>query len=589
MRARLEISLRSAVIGALVLTLVAVGRIVSTYKTTSQGFDEPCHVAAGIELLDKHTYLLDPVHPPVSRIAIGLPLYLAGERFPDWQKDDIRLKNYNEVGNSILYGDNRLLRNLSLARLGILPFFIGCSVLVFLWARREFGNLAALFAVALFTTTPTVLAFSGLAYSDMPTACMQTGALLGFTVWLQKPSPKMTGLLGIALGLALASKLTSILFLFAGCGVITFVWRIFRVHEFARTNTVDHVRSGRIRPFSFAVFIAIIVLWGTYGFDTGRVRESMELSQSALPSFQHFPGPLASIARQAVLKDPLIPAPALVHGVAEGWVLNKNEPDAYLLGKTKRGGWWYFFPVAILVKAPVPLLLLCALGAWIALARARDGNWYALAPVACVVAVLVITMGVKYNAGVRHVLVLFPFMAIAGGCGAAQLLLNPGRSIWKPVIVAGLLVWQAISTMEAQHDYIAYFNEFAGSEPRKILLNGCDLDCGQDVFRLRDRLRDKHISHFTIALWSSSDITRVGLPDFDVLQPSVPVTGWIAISDRALLERELFHTTYDKGAFDWLSKYSPIERIGRTISLYYISPDHAPPLSRALAANLAMR
>ena len=56
------------------LALIAVVRIISTYSLTAQAFDEPCHVAAAIELLDRHTYTLDPVHPPLARIAIGLPL-----------------------------------------------------------------------------------------------------------------------------------------------------------------------------------------------------------------------------------------------------------------------------------------------------------------------------------------------------------------------------------------------------------------------------------------------------------------------------------------------------------------------------------
>jgi hypothetical protein len=119
--------------------VLAVVRITATYRVTSQGFDEPCHIAAAIEFLDKGTYALDPVDPPLSRIAIGLPLYLAGERFPRWSNDDPRLKNYNEVGNSVLYGGGHYLRNLSLARLGVLPFFVICAALLFAWTRRQYG------------------------------------------------------------------------------------------------------------------------------------------------------------------------------------------------------------------------------------------------------------------------------------------------------------------------------------------------------------------------------------------------------------------------------------------------------------------
>ena len=82
------------------LVLIAVVRVVSTYSHTAQGFDEPCHAGAAIELLDKHTYTLDPVHPPLARIAIGLPLYLSGERYPNLSLPD--LLKLQRDGNAIL-------------------------------------------------------------------------------------------------------------------------------------------------------------------------------------------------------------------------------------------------------------------------------------------------------------------------------------------------------------------------------------------------------------------------------------------------------------------------------------------------------
>ena len=73
---------KSFLFATAVLSTIAIIRVIVTYSTTAQAFDEPCHVSAAIEWLDKHTYTLDPVHPPLSRIAIGLPLYLLGERYP---------------------------------------------------------------------------------------------------------------------------------------------------------------------------------------------------------------------------------------------------------------------------------------------------------------------------------------------------------------------------------------------------------------------------------------------------------------------------------------------------------------------------
>src|SRR6267154_1573698 len=144
--------------------LLAIARVTASYRHTSEAFDEPCHVSAGLELLDHHTYTLDPVHPPLSHLAIGLPLYLAGERYPRLTTEESAQPNYNVVGNHILYDDGHYLRNLILARVALLPFLLIASVLVFAWARREFGDVAAFISVLIFTTTPIVLALSSIAY-----------------------------------------------------------------------------------------------------------------------------------------------------------------------------------------------------------------------------------------------------------------------------------------------------------------------------------------------------------------------------------------------------------------------------------------
>jgi len=226
------------------LVLIAVTRILLTYKVTAQGFDEPCHVAAAIELLDRGTYTLDPVHPPLTRIAIGIPLYLVGESFPNWPASDPRIRNYNDVGNSILYDDGHYLRNLSLARAAVLPFFVLALGMVFFWTRREFGNLAGAMAVLLFSTLPVVLAFSGLAYTDLATGCMQFAALFAFTYWLETPTMGSSLVLGVTTGLALLAKFTTLLFLpVAAVAILLVKWPVERRPGPAR----NEVESGWLK------------------------------------------------------------------------------------------------------------------------------------------------------------------------------------------------------------------------------------------------------------------------------------------------------------------------------------------------------
>jgi 4-amino-4-deoxy-L-arabinose transferase-like glycosyltransferase len=563
---------RWPVVFAGLLALVAVVRIVSTYSLTAQAFDEPCHVAAAIELLDRHTYTLDPVHPPLARIAIGLPLYVAGERYPQLPPLDHGI-TYNDVGNAILYHSGHYLRNLALARMGVLPFFLLATAIVFLSARREYGDLAGVLAAALFTTLPNVLAFSSIAYTDMVAAATQVGLFFAFVEWLDKPTKRSALWLGLAAGLALASKATTVIFFPAAAAAIVLAKWVC-----TRTMVGENAPLRQIvRHIAIATALATVIVWATYGFAVQHVREGMNLSADSMPAFRAFPAPLARAGRWLVASDPLVPAPALLKGVADAWVLNQARPAAYLLGHIKPGGWWYFFLVGVAVKSPLPFLILAAVGIFSLSTFDAPRRWRALAPALAALAVLLVTMPVKYNAGVRHVMVVFPLLAIVAARGSSYLWHLQGR--WRIAARVGLialLCWQGVSTVRASADFLAFFNELAGTDPSKVMVAGCDLDCGQDLFRLSRELQSRHITHATLAVWTSADPTQMSLPDFDVPQPYRPVTGWFAISLRALRFGDSFHTTYPQGAFDWLNAYQPLGRVGKTILLYHI-PEAVPP------------
>jgi hypothetical protein len=72
---------RYVALAVALLILIAITRILLTYKVTAQGFDEACHVAAAIEYLDKGTYTLENdtavLHPAArnrrdnNRFAVG--------------------------------------------------------------------------------------------------------------------------------------------------------------------------------------------------------------------------------------------------------------------------------------------------------------------------------------------------------------------------------------------------------------------------------------------------------------------------------------------------------------------------------------
>jgi hypothetical protein len=564
---------------ALVLLSIAIIRVVHVDRTLPQGFDEPCHVAAGIEWLDRHTYTLDPVHPPLARYAIALPLYLSGARLPSFSPGDPRNQNYNDLGDAILDEGGHYKRNLLLARIGILPFLCLAVLVLFFWTRRQFGSFVACLAVGLFTTTPSILAFSALAYNDLPVASLQFTFIVLFTLWLEKPTVRMSLPVGVAAGLAISTKFTSLVFLAASAAAMLLckMWtdhyaNVSCVNAGSANTKGSQQITAHLGSLAVSATIALLILWGCYGFSSGRVQETMGLSPSAMPSFQHFPGPIRTIARKAVLSNPVIPAPELVRGFAAIWVANQTGIPAYLFGHTRNGGWWYFFPIALALKTPLPLLILGCIGLiWGVRMAVRKGEWIGLMLAVSIAVILMVAMLGKYNVGTRYLLVLFPLLSILAGLGGSVLWRSTGSwCAWGRSLLVFLLLWQAVATISAQRDLIAYFNELAPRDPSKALLLGCDLDCGQDLFRLAEELRARGVSHVNIAVWSSADISQMGLPSFDVLKPSQKVSGWVAVSARSLRLGDVLHKTYPPGSFAWLDAYQPVAHVGKTIYLYYI-------------------
>jgi hypothetical protein len=261
----------------------------------------------------------------------------------------------------------------------------------------------------------------------------------------------------------------------------------------------------------------------------------------------------------------------MLKGVAATWALTKNGATSYLFGEVKNGSWWYFFLVGIAVKTPLPTLILCVIGLGFSAGLVRQRPWNVLAPAAALIALLLATTLVKYDAGQRHVLVIYPLMAVVGGYGAARLWqLDRSWRLPGRLLLAGLLALQLISSVRAHPDYLAYFNFLAGRDPSRVLVTGCDLDCGQDLFKLSQALRQRHISHVNVGVWTTADLSRMDLPSFDVLQPFQPVTGWVAIGVRSLRMGTVGRSPYAPGAFAWLESYQPVAEIGKTIRLYYI-------------------
>jgi hypothetical protein len=494
------LDIRKAALAAILLVLIASARIISTYTVFNHTVDEPAHLAAGMEWLSAGKYLYEDQHPPLARAMGALGPYLAGERWHGGPES--YFEGFRILGRGAHYD-----RMLALGRAGILPFFwIACAV-VFLWGLRTAGPPAALTATLLFTTLPPVLAHSGLITTDMAATAWMGAAALASLYWVEKPDRRRTALFGAALGLACLSKFSALLFLPAA---------FLAMH---RTALWRHRRS-----LAAACAVAFVVIWAGYRFTFARV-EYLHLR---------------------------LPAPRFFTGIATVWAHNATGHVSYLLGRRSATGFRYYYPVVLAVKTPLALLLL-ALGA----ASGACRRYARLAPaLEFCAAILLCALVSRINIGVRHVLPIYVGLAAVGGGVAAAMLKRPATR-W---ILAALLLWQVASGALQHPDYLAYTNEIAGHHPENFVADS-DLDWGQDMKRLADRLQRAGANEVTFEPFNKTYATLAGdaFPRILPVDPDRPAVGWNAVSITAW---KIF------GVPKWADRIPPQERVGRSILLW---------------------
>jgi len=523
------------VVGVL-LTVIATAAIVSTYAVFNNMYDEPATIAAGMEWLSLGTYTYEPQHPPLARIAAALGPYLAGERGTGHWEGQM----YAE-GRSILGAGDHYQRILTLARLGELPFFIMLAVVTWYWARRVADRRTAALAVFFVVANPNVLAHAGVAGVDMGPAALMPAALLAWAMWLENPSTGRSVALGILVALCGLTKFTGLAYWFpAATGVA--------IYAVATTRRDLRGIGGwkLLRRLSVAVLVAAVITWATYRFSVGRV------------------GPL------------MLPAPELFTGLAAFFRHGTGGHPAFLLGHVRFGGWWYYDIVVLLVKTPIPLLLLGGLGTALVAGRMRPrppGDHAAAAPrctltevaLICGVASIVLVATVTpVDLGVRLLLATYPMLAVLAAVGFMWAWSRARHSSTR-FATAALLAWTVLEPVVTHPDYIAYFNQLAGPDPERVLVDS-NLDWGQDLYRLRDVANELHMYSLRVHYFGTAEFSAVGLERTRRLRSNERATGWVAASET------FYAGEWSDTSLNWLRAYRPVGRVGRSIRLYYIKP-----------------
>jgi hypothetical protein len=407
------------------------------------------------------------------------------------------------------------------------------------------------------------------ATTDMAVTATMAAALLALARWGDEPSPRRALWVGLAAGAAVLSKFTTLLFLPAAA-VAMVGWR-----RLCGPAPDVLAGRGRVKELALAAVLAATLVWSGYRFSFGtlaaharQVGRSAEAIDANFDSMGRWGRGLKALAHSLP-----VPAPELALGLNHVRKHTATGHSSYLLGRYRRHGWWYFFPVALGVKTTLGFLGLVALGVAV-LARRGRRDWRPLAPAAGAAAILLVCLPSRINIGLRHVLPLYPLLAVTAAA-ALRAGWEDGRAL--RAAAAALLAWHLAASAAAHPDHLAYFNEPFAAHPERVLLDS-DLDWGQDLLRLEALLRERRVPSITIGYLGNADLDRHALPPYRRLLPAPPGerwTGWIAVSEW-VLKGVAFH---DHDRFAWLDSYTPVARAGRSIRLYYVPETGAAPSS----------
>lgn len=526
--------------------------------------DEPAFVAGGYSYWQGHRHTLNVEHPPLIQLWTTLPLLVlpvtepaeAARYFdpgqhaplsPNWRYDyappgqpfpQPAAFYYYPVVETMLYGRDLLLapandtdRLLFWCRLMQALLALGVGVVIFLWARTLAGNAAGLLALSTWVFQPIALAYGHLVLTDTGLALTLTLAVWQFTRLLEQPDWRRLVAAGLATGLALATKYTALLLVpIFGALVLLSWWKNRRL-------------TWHTLGVPVLAWLVVLALYFPHWAPAPPIT-AMDAAALAVPGWFR------------ALRWVLIPA-EYFKGLSIVLVHVAHGHPAYLAGEWSRTGWWYYFPVALLVKSPAPWLLLGGgAAAWLAW-RWRRLGFAELAPLVAALVFLAGAMTSKANIGVRHVLPVLPLVAVAVAVHYRQAGGAARGMMW---LLAGTLVFTA---WRAHPLFLPYGNELTGG-PRQgpAWLLDSNYDWGQDAGRLKAFLDERQIDHVYVHYFGIGRVLERAGIRATAIKPEQARglrEGWLVVSASYLMRPE----------WDWLrTTQEPVARVGYTLFVY---------------------
>lgn len=503
-------------------------------KEDSMVIDEKVHISAGYLHVWEGNYLFNSEHPPLLNDLAGLFAKIAKPNLPETS-----ITEFEEGSDQWEYGDlffyksgNDVDKIIIWARVPFILLTIGLILVIFFWAKSLFGKKAGLFAATLTAFSPSVLAHGRLATTDIGLVLFFVLTCFCLYKYYLKPSLATALLLGLSLGLALASKFSALAILPVVLFGIFFVFIKERVKI-----------TKALWQLLIISIISLVVVWVIYLFS---------MRQDFLADLQ---GPYKTtkmLGSQIIFADWLkwlvIPFDKFFQGLKILSEHNASGHWSYLNGVVDYKGWWSYFPLVLLYKMTLAEIALMAIALMMfifikSIRKSFVSEFFIIFPPLLFLAVSMIG---KIDIGIRHILVLLPFFYIF-----ISRLVNLHNVYLKPIIWI-LVLAQVFIGIFAYSNYIAYFNLIAGGSKGGVNhLSDSNLDWNQNVKRFVKYAKENNVKKIYELCWDGVSFEYYGIEQ-QVL-PNTPVEGV------AVICAQQFTVTPDGFNIDWVTN-PPIGR-----------------------------
>jgi hypothetical protein len=488
------------------------------------------------------------------------------------------------------------------------PAFVIVSVLLGAlmarWAYLLGGAPAAIIAAGLYAFDPNFLAHGALVKNDVLMSLLML--LFLYATWKLGQQVTVARVISIALACAIAIsvKFSGLFF-----GLLLPSALLIRALMSTPWKLPGRELTARTSRVIFAMLLCVVIgifcwasIWSVYRFRFSMApdasvrfdRRSVELGLKAellgqdgvhemtLEQVEAYPLP-ATVRTALWMDDHKLLPDAWLYGFLYTYAASLQR-HAFLLGEHSLTGWWYYFPLAMLFKTPVAVLLgMVLLTVKWAIDAQRAGristpSWDAICLWLAIVLYGAAAMRMNLNLGIRHVLPLYPFIYIIMATALARWMLAAKRAAMIVSIV--LVVGGAVETLVSWPNEISFFNVACGGARGGIrLLGDSNLDWGQDLPLVADWQQKHPNVPLYLAYFGSTDPHAYGIKYLNVAggypfseEPPSPlnVPGVFAIS--ATFLRGTYSTDQSAAYVRYLGARRPREILGGSIYLYDLNP-----------------